>query len=272
MPVTSSRYTQVTQQVGYTPWTNISGAVDGVDDTFAETTLSGVFDGYSYFDAGNSLYFTDHTMSSGTIFINRVDIGVTCKAEVSNSENFRALEIVPYFTTPLYEYGQYIYPSTSNNTHWVNVSSLKSTWTWDDVLNLKVDVYGVLFTTLSGTTWDLFVDEVYIKVWSGYTYTLCGLECFDADGNKTLSNTDNISRVIWQKVVESESDGEEAVLTPPGDTLLTFNQVVDDSNGFPHKTTTTVSGNYTIVKWYAQSPPYSDANPSAKTLITLVGF
>jgi len=122
----------------------------------------------------------------------------------------------------------------------------------------------------------VYIDTFYIRVTTGIDPGKFGLRCYDSTGNITLDITDRITRVIYQREVESGVDGSDTFDSSMGeDRYFAFAIPLDATNGeLAHNIET--SGN--TITWTANSSSVNvlgtdyEVVGSADSLITIVGW
>ncbi len=163
-----------------TNWTDDSNAWNDTDGNYATRSIAK----NTAFETTKWIKGTahDNTVSSGTI--TKVEIGVEAKA--SGAGNCQ-LQLVPMFggstdgdTHNTEELG------TSDSTTWFDITSdtnAPDPWTWTDVNNLDVRMYGDNDNAFSART--ISIDQIYLKV----SYSGIGLIEETVDDGFTLSDS-----------------------------------------------------------------------------------
>lgn len=256
---------------GGSEWTNISGAISTGEATVSglywDGTFSGIFNNTFANTVEVSVADYDVATYSGTYII-KVEVGIKASGDYPTSSSgtvdieiegeILQLPIGRFFNvfTSLAGYNYAFINgmiTTTSDYIWYDVSNVDGMpgvgyWDWHDMDTFKVSFYP--YCLISGAYWSVSVDDVLVRItYSDFPPNTYGLECWNSAGEKILSVTDRITRVVWSKVVSRTSSGNEDVAFPPG--INTTNRLF----GYAYSTTT--SGGYLPHNIYVR-PNFSD--------------
>lgn len=252
-------------------WTDLSNSTDNDDDTFTTVTLGNG-------ETSETITYSTNSNSKATtgLTISKVEVGIVIDKSIYST----------FYVTPKFGGSSLGDSHTVANLSvyddsmidWIDITddtNAPGTWTWSDIDNLDINMY-CSRAAVPGTSEEK-ISGVYIRV-TFLSDVDFGLEVWNSSGNKTLSYTDRISKLLYTVEVAASADGSTK-LVGYGNTLTNDNSVLGfsyalEADKMPHTVEVSVEYGDVIVEWTAKS--YTIANStniaSSKSLIVVLGY